>query len=228
MVRKPQLYAKAVELRKIGRSYLEIQKTIGVSKSTLSDWLSDKTWSIKLKEKLIKAQKEGRRTSLVYANYARAKSKEERFKKYKSEAKSDYQKLSRNPLFLLGLGLYWGEGEKVSTSGRVSVINTDPGMLKVIRNFYKHCLGIPDEQMRIALYVYEDLDPEEVKQFWSKELNIPRGQFIKTQILKSRSRLTKRKSKYGICSLYFSSTEVNVKIREWIRLVELENRAGIA
>jgi hypothetical protein len=124
---------------------------------------------------------------------------------------------------LVGASIYWGEGEKAN-QGRVSVINTDPEMLETVANFYKKCLAIPNDKLRIALYIYEDIKKSEATKFWSKKLKVPRSQFIKTQVLKSRSRLTQRKSEYGICNLYFSSTELSIKIREWIKLLGSEMR----
>jgi len=73
----------------------------------------------------------------------------------------------------------------------------------IVANFYRQCLGILDSNLRIGLFIYEDIDQETVIKFWSEKLNIPRSQFIKVQILKSRSRLTKNKSKYGMQPLLF-------------------------
>lgn len=218
MVHKNYLYKKAIRLRKDGNSYMEINRSLGIAKSTLSLWFAEKSWSIKLRSKLLKSYKENSRIGLVFANLERIKRKEERHKTFISDAKSEFMKLMKDPLFLVGLSIYWGEGDK-SNQGRVSVVNTDPELILTIKMFYERCLNISIEKLRVGLFVYRDLDVIFVKNYWSDKLNIPTKQFIKTQILESRSKLTKNKSKYGVCSLYFSSTEFSIKIREWIKLL---------
>lgn len=118
---------------------------------------------------------------------------------------------------MLGLGIYWGEGDKAE-NGRVAVINTDGDLLKVVVKFYCRCLKVLSSKLRVGLFIYDGMDLEEEVIFWSEKLSVPRSQFIKVQVLKSRSRRTERKSRHGVCSIYFSSTELSVKIREWIRL----------
>ena len=45
MIRKEEIYKQAVEFRKRGFTYSEIAKICGVSKSTVSNWLSKKKFS---------------------------------------------------------------------------------------------------------------------------------------------------------------------------------------
>ena len=159
------------------------------------------------------------------ANLARKEINIARKQSYLKEAQFEFRKQIDNPLFLIGLGIYWGEGDK-SNNGRVAVINTDPELLKIIASFFRQCLGILNNNLRIGLFIYEDIDKDVAVSFWSEKLNVPTHQFIKVQVLKSRSKLTKNRSKYGICSLYCSSTELSIKIHEWIRLLSVYS-AGI-
>ena len=106
----------------------------------------------------------------------------------------------------------------------VAVANTDPNLLNVVAKFYRKYLSLDESKLRIALFIYKDIDEKFAIKFWSKLLHVPKTQFIKTQVLESKARLTKTKSKYGICSLYFSNTEFHIKIMEWIRLLSLDMR----
>jgi len=160
------------------------------------------------------------RKNLLAANIARANKQIEKRESYVKEAQMEFERLADNPLFLIGLGIYWGEGDKTD-NGRVAVINTDPELLRIVVNFYRQCLGISDSILRIGLFLYEDIDRNVAIAFWSDKLKVSPQQFIKIQILKSRSRLTEHKTKYGICSLYFSSTRFSIKIHEWIRLLSI-------
>jgi hypothetical protein len=213
-------HKQAEILRRKGNSYVLISAKLGVSKSTISSWFTKKSWSDKIKSDLNCSRLKMARKNLVAANFARRENQLKRRKRYLNEARLEFKKLINDPLFLIGLGIYWGEGDKTD-NGRVAVINTDPELLRTMVGFYRQCLGILDSSLRIGLFIYEDINKDATILFWSEKLKISRSQFIKLQVLKSRSRLTKNKSKYGICSLYFSNTEFNVKIHEWIRLLSI-------
>lgn len=70
--------------------------------------------------------------------------------------------------------------------------------------------------------MYEDLDVKSVETYWSDVLNLPSHQFIKTHILKSRKRSGKKKSAYGMCTIYVCSTELKIKIMQWIKLFTMD------
>lgn len=219
-------YKQAELLRRKGKSYVSISAEIGVPKSTISNWFAKESWSKKIKSDLNDLRLKEAKKNLSMANFARSENQLKRREQYLREAQLEFEKLLKNPLFLIGLGIYWGEGDKTD-NGRVAVINTDPELLRIVVGFYRQCLGVLNSSLRIGLFIYEDINEEEITVFWSDILRIPRQQFIKTQVLKSRSRLTKQKSKYGICSLYFSSTEFSVKIHEWIRLLSIHKLANL-
>ena len=225
MIRNRRIYREAEELRREGKSYREISKKLNIPKSTLSSWFSDQIWSKSLREKLSVRNKETLKRALGLARAAIINARLERRSKFTHEARLQFEKLKNNPLFLVGLTAYWGEGNKANR-GVVSFINTDPQLVRIILDFYRKCLCVQSEKLRIGLFIYSDMGELEAVQFWSNLLNIPKNQFIKTQLLKSRSRLTKRRSKYGICSLYFSNTELSIKIGEWIRLLGIEICGG--
>ena len=151
--------------------------------------------------------------------YLAASNADRRSSKYEGR----YKKFKNDPLFIFGLGLYWGEGDKKS-GNMVAVTNSDPNILSVIAKFYRKYLSLDESKLGIKLFIYKDINIDFAIDFWSKLLKIPRNQFIKVQILESRAKLTKTKLKYGICTLYCSNTEFHIKIREWIRLLSLDMR----
>ena len=74
------------------------------------------------------------------------------------------------------------------------------------------------------LFIYSDINEESALIYWSNTLEIPLSNFIKTQKLSSRSTYTKRKVKYGMCNVYFSSIEMSIKITEWLFLLARDLR----
>lgn len=215
------VFRKATELRKNGRSYSEIKSELGVAKSTLSDWFNKKPWSDSIKKRLNGKYLPKNRNRIVLMNKSRALKKIKRDSRYLREANAQYNKMKKVPLFVAGLMIYWGEGEKFAT-GRIAVINTEAKMIQVMINFITVILKVPKEKIRAGLFVYEDLDAMSVQTYWSDVLDLPRHQFIKTHILVSRKRPGKKKSAYGMCTIYVCSTELKFKIMQWIKLFTLE------
>jgi|SRR3989344_3161904 len=222
-VRNLDLFHKVENSRKSGKSYSELSKEFGISKGTLSSWFSKTKWSGEIKTQLAIKNRKQSSLHMINLNKIRSANKLIRDRKYRQEAQETYKENQYNPLFISGICLYWGEGEKVNT-GRVSLINTDTNLLQVEINFFRNILKIPDSKLRAAVFIYNDLNENTVLNYWSNELRLPREQFIKTQILPSRSNLTKRKLTNGICNIYFSSVEYNIKIKEWIRLISINLR----
>ncbi len=217
------LYQKVLRLRKKGMSYNRIGKKCNRSKSTLCDWLSNKKWSEIIKLQLIDQSRIKNSNYLRKINALKHANALRRYEKYRKEARLEYDILKKDKLFLTGLSIYWGEGEKTD-SGRVSLVNSDERMLKVIIKFYRKTLKIPEVKLRAALFIYGDINEKNALRFWSKNLKISENNFIKTQILPSRSKLTQHKVTNGMCNIYFSNTELSVKIRTWIDMLAKEMR----
>ncbi len=219
-------YNEVLKLRHKNKSYSQIQKITKISKSTLSDWLSDVEWSVKIKQNLTTYHSKNYKLNVSKSIEARTKLKILRDNIYIEEAKELYGIYKHEALFNLGLGLYWGEGNK-KTGWSVGVTNTDPNLLRIIVKFFRKYIRINNGKLRIHLFLYSDINEQTAVNFWSSFLEIPKTQFIKSQQLESRAKLTKTKSKYGVCSLYFTSTEFHIKIMHWLKLASL-NIAGLA
>ena len=212
------LYRKVLQLRRSGRSYNQISKKLKIAKSTLSDWLMDKRWSRRIKLKLTDKTRIRNSDHLIKINKLKHIYALRRHEEYRLKARLAYSKLKQNKLFLAGLAIYWGEGDKTDI-GRVSLVNSDSRMLQVIISFYRKVLKVREEKLRAALFIYDDIKEKKAINYWSKTLRISKKNFIKTQVLPSRSKLTKNKVPNGMCCIYFSNKELSVKIREWISML---------
>ena len=223
MIRDRSLFLQARKLRQEGKSYSAIKRELHISKSTLSEWFSQEKWSQKVITILNNRYRQKNTTRLIRLNKRKPLLKQARYAEYRNEANVEYRKIRKNRLFIAGISLYWGEGEKAA-NGRVSVINTDASLLQVVVRFYRKILKVPEEKLRGAIFVYSDINIDGALKYWSKKIKISSEQFVKTQILPSRSKITKKKIVHGICSVYFSNTKIHVKILEWIRLFGFDMR----
>ena len=221
MTKNRERLDKAVNLRKEGRSYSEISLETGIAKSTLSDWFSKEQWSQSVKVNLNNKYSPKNRARILLMNKSKTLKKEGRYDTYQQEAVFQYRKIKRNPLFIAGISIYWGEGEKFNT-GRVSVINTDTEMMQVMIAFYRKILKVPESKIRAGLFVYEDLDPTRVQSHWASLLQLSQNQFIKTHILPGKRKPGKKRSVWGMCNIYVCSTELKIKMMRWIKTFALE------
>ena len=175
---------KAVALRKQGKTYSEIIFLIpGVSKSTLSDWLSTLELSEKQKErlsrninkKLIKARTQSR---LVMKN-----KRDKYFYDIENNNSSFIDLLNDNKdaAKLVLAALYLGEGTK-SMRGSLRLGNSDPGIIKLFLKLLRFCYVIDEAKFRGTVLCRADQDIKNLNKFWVKTTGINKKQFYKARI----------------------------------------------
>lgn len=115
-------------------------------------------------------------------------------------------------LYGLGLGLYWGEGDK-QTKNTIRLANTDPELIKAFIKFLLTICQLDKRKLIYSLICFNDSNPEEVRAYWAKELRISKEKFGKIVQIPPQGKGTyRRKSKYGVCILIVG----NMKLKAWI------------
>jgi len=206
----------AIKLRKQGKSYNKINEELEIPKSTLSSWLSNIKWSKHIKKELIKKANYIARRNLQLYNKKHKERWEQWREEARQEAKKEFPKLMKDPLFIAGLMLYWGEGDS-KTKNPIRLSNTDPRMISLYIKFLTKSLKISRGKLRSAIILYPDLSEKKCIDFWAVVEGIPKSQFYKTQFIKSRHP-TKRLTN-GICMIIYSSRQMKEKILIWIDLL---------
>lgn len=113
------------------------------------------------------------------------------------EGKAQAQKCEE--LHLKACMLYWAEGSK---GGAFIFTNCDINMHKIIKDFLTKYF--PDSEPRglISYYPSNDISYEEIRKFWSEQLNIEESLFLKpTNRSKYYKKPQKIKYPYGIFSI---------------------------
>lgn len=133
--------------------------------------------------------------------------------------------LTKDETFLygLGLGIYWGEGNKNPTIPSLRVANTDPNLIKVFLAFLKSIYGLNENRFSYSIVCFNDVNPEKARAYWAKELRIPPQKFGKiTTIPKQGNGTYKRKSKFGVCTAQGN----NSKLRKLVsaKIEKLKNK----
>lgn len=168
----------ALKLRKKGLSIRNIEKSLHIPRSTLSGWFKNVQLSLKqkyiLNRKRLKSLKEARKHAVKWHNLQ----KEQRLIEAENKATEILNQIDyKNPLiqeFALAM-LYLGEGSK--TKSGTGIGNSDPLILKFfIKTLLKNQF-VDISKIKCALHLRADQNPEILKTYWSKELDIPLKNF---------------------------------------------------
>lgn len=112
----------------------------------------------------------------------------------------------------LGIGLYWGEGNKANKTS-VKLGNTDSDLILCFIKFLKVVYGINENKLKFGLQIFSDINPGIALDFWTNKLKVKETQFQKPVVSKIRGNGNyKVKSRYGVLTVYFN----NVKLRNII------------
>jgi predicted transcriptional regulator len=208
---------KAIELRKEKKSYNQIAKTLDVSKGTVSYWLSSLDWSKNIEKQLALRAREISKKRLEHLNNLKKIKWNRIYAKAENEAKINFKKLKNNPLFLLGIAAYWGEGDKNFVNGRVRISNIDSELLRLFKNFLIEICGIDRKKIKGNVLIYPDLDSKKCVSYWSKKIGISKSNFYGPVRIKGRHKT--RRIRYGVCSIQVSDKYLKKKILIWIGLL---------
>jgi len=111
--------------------------------------------------------------------------------------------IERAKLYGLGIGLYWGEGNKANRYA-IRLGNTDAELIKLFMKFLIEIFCVKREDMRFQLQIFTDIDTESALDYWTRVLSVNKSQFYKVHVTISSSIGTyKNKSKYGIITVYY-------------------------
>jgi hypothetical protein len=163
--------SRAIELRKQGYSYSYISKAISVPKPTLSEWLCKVPYSPN--EHTIGVIGKARAASGV----RKGEIKRATLENARLQALKDIGEISKRDLFMLGLGVYIGEGAKSYNITRI--VNANPEIIRLSIRWFREACGIGLGNLKIRLHLYPDNNPEECLNFWSKQTSVPKSQFYK-------------------------------------------------
>lgn len=211
---------KAIELRRQNKSYKFISRELNIPLGTLAGWFRNEPWSQEIRDKLGKIETLSYPDKLRKIIAANKKRWHAWHQECQEEAIREFPKLKNDPLFISGIMLYWGEGDKKLENGQVALSNSDPEMIKIFYSFLIHTMCVPIEKIGARLILYPDLIESVQKNLWSKLTKIHISKFTKSTYIQGRHP-TKRNS-YGVCLIRVCSRKLKEKILVWINLYQKE------
>jgi len=204
------------KLRKSGKSYHEIQKEMGVPRSTLSEWFGGQNWSKEISRELIMKAKTQHIVRISELNKIRGENLKKLYLEAEEDAKKDFEILKYHPLFIAGLMIYWGEGNKASPN-RVGIANTEPKMIRLFLNFLTKVCSMKSSRINSWILIYPDLNEDVCMKYWIDNTGLVKEQFHKTMKIVGKHKT--RKLSYGVCTVGVSSAYLKRKIMKWIELL---------
>lgn len=213
MASKVQERRQAIALRRQGKSYREIMQKVPVSKGTLSKWFAHLPLTKKeekfLKERSQVLQDKGR-LKVAAQNHDRH---EVRREKVRLNAKIDFERYKNDPLFLVGVSLYWAEGAK--RGNYFSFMSSDVDMVKTMMVWMSHYLNAEPADIKYRLYIRQAYANEKCERYWSRECTIPKSQFQKTIYLQASQTFKKDSDYKGCLRMVVSGADQLLRIKTW-------------
>jgi transposase len=197
------LKERAVALRLGGETYPEIEKQLGVNRSTLSGWLA----KLVLPKSSVKMIAERKRLHLVDARllaanaHRNARMREIKEQKEVVYKEYEHKKLDKASLELILASLYLGEGVKVGNV--LGLANSNPKIVFSFVNLVRWLYSPDEEKFRCFLHLRMDQSDKKEKEYWSNSLSIPVEKFGKSQF--DRRTLGKKThlGYHGVCIVYY-------------------------
>lgn len=208
---------RAIELRRTGLSYREIQKTIPVSKGLLSGWFKGIVLTENEKNILQTSAAERLRRNRMRALINNQSRRIERERLLGKEAERLFMKHRRNPLFLTGITLYWAHGSILSTG--FSFINADPDMIFIMNKWVRYFLSVPKEKIKITVYSHKIPGYDTFLDFWVKNLDLEPQNCKQVEYATPIKSLKKRNPFYkGSVKLFVTRIRYERLMKAWQKL----------
>ncbi len=125
--------------------------------------------------------------------------------------------LSHRELFLVGVALYLGEGDKTNPS--LILTNSDPRILKLWIRFLDKVCNVSSQRLKARIDYYEDLDYQMLLAFWSGELGMSSENFDRPTLKKGRAARGNhlgRRSLYGTVHVAFHDSRLKSLMVSWM------------
>ncbi|WP_427166942.1 hypothetical protein ACQF4J_26730 [Streptomyces sp. C1-1] len=185
---KDDLRTRARELRLQGWTYDRIQVELGCSRSSISLWVRDLP-----KPEPRYTPEEQRELMQAGLTRLREAQNEER-RRVKDGARQEIGELSDRDLFMVGVALYWAEGQKSKPYQRrevVNFVNSDPAVIKVFLAWLD-LLGVPRERLVYRVMIHESADVDGAERYWAGVVGIDASALQRTTLKKHNPKTVRK------------------------------------
>lgn len=193
---------KIKKLRETGHSLNEIKRIINRGYGTIFRYVKDVPILPKY-QKILEVKRGGSKTR-----------SQNEWNSSREKARNLIGKFNIKERMIVLSCLYWGEGNKKE----LSIINSDPNLIRVVLVCLKD-LGITNDDLKVSLRLFKEINQKEAISFWSKILDLPDGFINKVDVIMGNK---PGKLKYGMCRVRVKKAGKHFKlIMSMIDLIKL-------
>ncbi len=229
MVQYIEKYKKniALDMRKRGSPYSEIQNRLSIPKSTLSYWFRGVTLTElqrqKLDEKRRRVARENARKKILKTQEAIAKIQEHSLR--------EIRKISEHELWLMGIMLCWREHYHAMSERRVHrgvhFTSADPHLIRFFLTWLYRIGKLKRSEIVFDIFLHED-KKNKVRNaiaYWASITDAQEENFSRTYFYKERkqkySRTIQRKNPFGLLRIRVRASSLLARqISGWIQGIE--------
>jgi hypothetical protein len=196
---------EARRLRRLGWSVKEIERHLGVSRSSVSLWVRD----IRLTDEQIAELHNRSATSPGQLAGSAANAARGQVRRHRAQREGRARARMIDELHLAGCMLYWAEGAKGRDA--VRMCNSDPMLLRLFVRFLRECYAAEIARLAVSCNLFADhLERQrEIEDFWLQALSLPR-ECLRKSIVNVYSKYSQKKRKnklpYGTCKVVYNDT----------------------
>ncbi len=214
----------AVDMRRRGFSYSEIESRLHIPKSTLSYWLKNIKLTPEQNKKL-----NDKRTEVAKANALKKISRTSKIiEEIKKSSSRDIKKISKKELWLMGIMLYWKNGNKNDLKKGVHFSSSDSSMIRLFLKWLKEIGEIDDKEIKFNVFMpghdknstnKKTNFTDEVISYWSKITGFPGSRFSNVYLQNiGRKKVSNGKnSKFGFLRVKVAQSSMLARqIAGWI------------
>ncbi|MEW6616896.1 MAG: hypothetical protein AB1333_00535 [Patescibacteria group bacterium] len=203
---------KAIELRKQGKTYIEIESLlkIHIPKSTFSFWFHGLEKNPIIAGILKKTKENSLKKARIAAQEKKKRIKNEKNVFFFEKNKNLFHLLdNKNIAKIVLTTLYLGEGSKNPNRGSIVFGNSDPKIISLFLELLRKNYVIDETKFRCTVQCRVGQDINTLENFWVGVTKIPRKQFYLARIdPRTRGIISKKPDYKGVCRIDYFSAEV--------------------
>lgn len=215
----------AIEMRKKGLSYSDIENQIHVPRSTLSYWLKKIKLTDEQKKKInnkkIVALKKGAEKKIIRTRQT--------IEEIRKTSAKDIKEITKKELWLIGVVLYWRErflsGNESDLRKGVRFTSSDPYLIKLFLKWLQDVGQIKNEEIEFDIFMTDAFrsSKKEAIAYWSDVTGNPEDSFVRTYFQKAKKkkakgRNIKNKNKLGLLRIRVKASSMLARqIAGWVR-----------
>lgn len=190
-----ELVKKARALRKKNRySYKALHRLMGIPETTIRNWCM--------------SFDDGTKWDTILASNER---KRQEFRQSEIGIVNSINLSDKEKIKLLTALLYWCEGSKYPSSTAVTMVNSDPDLMKTFIHLFRHAFVLDELKFHVHLQIHTTHNHKKIREYWSKLLHISENRFMKPTITKPKGG-KHRKEYFGTCTVKYQDYRILLKL----------------